>query len=33
MGLQTYYTYTTYIKDEYRVNYDLIVAEFFNKWF
>ena len=33
MDLQTYYRYMTYIKDEYAVNYDIIVADFINKWF
>ena len=33
MDLQTYYKYMTYIKDEYAVNYDIIVADFINKWF
>ncbi|MFM7987889.1 MAG: hypothetical protein ACKPKO_52110 [Candidatus Fonsibacter sp.] len=33
MDLQTYHDYTKYIKDEFGVNYDIIVAEFIDKWF
>ena len=33
MDLQTYYNYMKNIKYEIGVNYDIIVAEFINKWF
>ncbi|MFM7985660.1 MAG: hypothetical protein ACKPKO_40745 [Candidatus Fonsibacter sp.] len=33
MDLHTYYNYVKNIKDEFGVNYDIIVAEFINKWF
>ena len=33
MDLQTYHDYMKYIKDKFGVNYDIIVAEFVNKWF
>ena len=33
MDLQTYYNYMKNIKDSIGVNYDIIVAEFINKWF
>ena len=33
MDLQTYYNYMKDIKDSIGVNYDIIVAEFINKWF
>jgi hypothetical protein len=33
MDLQTYYNYMKHIKDEFGVNYDIIAAEFVNKWF
>ena len=33
MDLRTYYNYMQYIKDEFGVNYDVIVAEFVIKWF
>ena len=33
MDLHTYYNYMNHIKDECGVNYDIIVAEFVNKWF
>ncbi|MFM7986339.1 MAG: hypothetical protein ACKPKO_44205, partial [Candidatus Fonsibacter sp.] len=32
MDLQTYYNYMKNTKDEFGVNYDIIVAEFINKW-
>ena len=32
MDLHTYYNYMNHIKDEFGVNYDIIVAEFVNKW-
>ena len=33
MDLQTYHDYMKHIKDEFGVNYDIIAAEFINKWF
>ncbi|MFM7987144.1 MAG: hypothetical protein ACKPKO_48315, partial [Candidatus Fonsibacter sp.] len=33
MDLHMYYNYMKTIKDEFGVNYDIIVAEFVNKWF
>ena len=33
MDLQTYYNYVKRIMDEFGVNYDIIAAEFVNKWF
>ena len=33
MDLHTYSNYMKRIKDEFGVNYDIIVAEFVNKWF
>ncbi|MFM7980336.1 MAG: hypothetical protein ACKPKO_13570 [Candidatus Fonsibacter sp.] len=33
MDLHTYYNYTKNIKEEFGVNYDIIVAELINKWF
>ena len=33
MDLQTYHDYMKYIKDEFGINYDIIVAEFIDKWF
>ena len=33
MDLRTYYNYMKHIKDEFGVNYDIIVAELTNKWF
>ena len=33
MDLQTYYEFMKSIKDEFAINYDIIVAEFINKWF
>ena len=33
MDMHTYYNYVQHIKDEFGVNYDIIVAEFVNKWF
>jgi hypothetical protein len=32
MDLHTYYNYMKHIKDEFGLNYDIIVAEFINKW-
>ncbi|MFM7986312.1 MAG: hypothetical protein ACKPKO_44065 [Candidatus Fonsibacter sp.] len=33
MDLQTYHKYMKYIKDKFGINYDIIVAEFIDKWF
>ena len=33
MYLHAYYEFMTSIKDEFAINYDIIVAEFINKWF
>ena len=33
MDLQTYHDYMKYIKDKFGINYDIIVAEFIDKWF
>ncbi|MFM7982016.1 MAG: hypothetical protein ACKPKO_22125, partial [Candidatus Fonsibacter sp.] len=33
MDLHAYYNYMKNIKDEFGFNYDIIVAEFINKWF
>ena len=33
MDLHTYYNFMKHIKGEFGVNYDIIVAEFIDKWF
>ena len=33
MGLYAYYEFMKSIKDKFAINYDIIVAEFINKWF
>ena len=33
MGLHAYYEFMKSVKDEFAINYDIIVAEFINNWF
>ena len=33
MDLKTFYEFMKSIKDEFAINYDLVAAEFINKWF
>ena len=33
VDLQTYYEFMKSIRDEFTIDYDIIVAEFINKWF